>query len=600
MKGFHIILLALLAQSSFAQNNLSDSLYIEIKNAGKNNAKVSQLKLQLGIIYFKDGGFDSALLLLNQAAQMAIEAKDNLTYLRALNNIGNVYADKGNNTEALKYFQQALTLAEGLNSNNDAAEIQKNIGALYLSLKRFDEALSYYNKSKEEAVTIGNKKLEADCYNNIGTVYEQQLKYPEALTVYKKALDYYTAAGNKSRMAMALGNVAIVYKYQKNYPLAIEYNLKGLDLARQMKSQWTEAAILNNIGNIYGISGNYKAAVEYCNKSIVLSRKMDVIEIIYNAYESLADAATVAGDYKNSVEYYKAYIASKDSFITAETSSQLSELQTKYDTEKKDKQIAAQTFELTKRNYLLWITGTVLLLGSLLGYSNYRRYKLRQEKQLQIEVIRQQDIAVKAVLAAEENERKRIAGELHDGVGQTMSAARMNLSAFEHDLRLIDVQQKNRFEKIISLVDESCREVRLVSHNMMPNALLKNGLANAVRDFVEKIDTRVLKIELYSEGLNERIDTDIETVLYRVIQECVNNVIKHSGANYLDISLIKEADAISVTIEDNGRGFDATQKEKFEGIGLKNILTRIQYLKGEVEFNSSPGKGTFVGLHVPL
>ncbi|MES2649438.1 MAG: sensor histidine kinase [Bacteroidota bacterium] len=600
MRSLFISVLLLTFNSLCAQIKSYDSLNQAIHNAGKDNKLLSPLQLQLGIAYFNDGSFDSALLFLNQAVTNAKEIKDNATHIQALNNIGNVYADKGNNTEALKYYQQALPLAEGINNKNYVGEIQKNIGALYLSWKRFDEALSFYRLAKQTAIENHNQLLEADCNNNIGTVYEQQLKYPEALAVYRNALDYYTASDNKSRMAMALSNVAIVYKFLQKYPLAIEYNMKGLALAQQRKSQWTEAAILNNIGSIYGISGQYDSAIFYCNKSIDLSRKMDAIEIVYNSYETMADAASKAGDYKSSVEYYKKYVASKDSFLNAETNRQLSELQTKYNTEKKDKQIAAQSFELTKRNFLLWIIATIAVLGSLLAYNYYKRSTLRKEKQLQLEVLKQQDLAVKAVLQAEENERKRIAAELHDGVGQIMSAARMNLSAFEHDLQLTDSHQKLKFEKIISLVDDSCREVRVVSHNMMPNALIKSGLGNAVRDFVDKIDSRVLKVDLYCEGLNERLDASIETVLYRVIQECVNNVIKHSGANHLDISLTREAGAISVTIEDNGKGFDNSRQENFEGIGLKNMLTRIKYLKGDIEFNSAPGKGTFVGIHVPL
>ena len=159
--------------------------------------------------------------------------------------------------------------------------------------------------------------------------------------------------------------------------------------------------------------------------------------------------------------------------------------------------------------------------------------------------------------------------------------------------------KKKSFNKVVSLIDESCKEVRSVSHNMMPNALLKSGLASAVREFIHQIDTRVLKVNLYAEGLNERIDANIETVLYRVIQECVNNVIKHADANQLDISLIKDNDGIAATIEDNGKGFNSKDKTNFGGLGLKNIETRILFLKGTVEWDSQIGKGTLIAIHVP-
>jgi len=135
---------------------------------------------------------------------------------------------------------------------------------------------------------------------------------------------------------------------------------------------------------------------------------------------------------------------------------------------------------------------------------------------------------------------------------------------------------------------------------MMPNALLKSGLANALKEFLDKIDTRILTINFHAEGLEERLATNVETVLYRVLQECVNNVIKHSGADRLEISLIKDADGIAVTIEDNGKGFDKTTADFEEGIGLKNVRTRIGYLKGTVEFDSKPGRGTLVAIHIPV
>ena len=174
------------------------------------------------------------------------------------------------------------------------------------------------------------------------------------------------------------------------------------------------------------------------------------------------------------------------------------------------------------------------------------------------------------------------------------------LSAFENEIQFSNESQKISSEKVIELVDESCKEIRSVSHQMMPNALLKSGLASAIKEFIDKLDSRVLKVNLHTEGLNERLDSNVETVLYRVIQECVNNVIKHAGANTLHISLIKDEDGIAATIEDNGKGFDTKDKLKFEGIGLKNIASRIGYLKGTVDFDSKPGSGTLVAIHVPI
>jgi signal transduction histidine kinase len=241
----------------------------------------------------------------------------------------------------------------------------------------------------------------------------------------------------------------------------------------------------------------------------------------------------------------------------------------------------------------------MLLIGFII-ISRYRNKQYLQEKRIRILQQEQEIIQLRSMMEGEEKERKRIARDLHDGVSQTMSAAKINLMAIEAELGFNGITQKAKFEKIIQLVDSSFKEVRTISHNMMPNALLEAGLMLVIKQFIDNINSDVIKINLYCNGLDEHFDGNIETILYRVIQECVTNVIKHANATRLDISLNKDEDGVSVTIEDNGKGFDVNEARKQDGIGLKNIETRIHFLQGQVEFDSSPGNGTLVSIHVPL
>jgi two-component system NarL family sensor kinase len=230
----------------------------------------------------------------------------------------------------------------------------------------------------------------------------------------------------------------------------------------------------------------------------------------------------------------------------------------------------------------------------------YIRYRLKQAGIFQQAMIKQQQLASKGIIEAEERERKRIASDLHDGVGQLFSTVKMNLDSLIGRMDLSKKEDQGLAEKTMAMVDESCREVRTIAHQMMPNVLLKMGLASAVRDFINKIDSDRLKVVLETFGLTERLDNNVEIVLYRVIQESVNNVIKHAGANLLDIQLVREDDGVSVTIEDNGKGFDTADRSKFDGIGLKNIATRIEYLKGTVDISSAVNKGTLIAIYIPL
>ncbi|TMI83366.1 MAG: sensor histidine kinase [Bacteroidetes bacterium] len=332
----------------------------------------------------------------------------------------------------------------------------------------------------------------------------------------------------------------------------------------------------------------------------MLAQESGYAQGLVNGSATLAKVYRSSGNDADAYETLQNSLKVKDSLFNVGSEAKMAEMQTLYETEKKQQQIELQQEQLSKKNFILTGIIVIFCLAALLGFSSYRRYRLQQKSRLQAEIMSQQHMAAKAVLDAEEKERQRIAKDLHDSVGQMMSAAKMNLSAFESEIRFEDEGQQLAFERIIQLVDESCKEVRNVSHNMMPNALLKNNLASALREFIDKLDQKKLQVDLYTQGLDERLDTNVETVLYRVIQECVNNVIRHAAATTLDISLIKDKDGISATVEDNGSGFDTADKQKLNGMGLKNIITRIEYLKGTVEFDSTPGKGTLVALHVPV
>jgi two-component system, NarL family, sensor kinase len=180
-----------------------------------------------------------------------------------------------------------------------------------------------------------------------------------------------------------------------------------------------------------------------------------------------------------------------------------------------------------------------------------------------------------------------------------MTAAWLNMQAINAKAKNTDSETAELLDKAMHLVDESCKEVRAVSHNMMPNALLKKGLVNAVREFLQQINVKSTKINLQTEGLNSALPNHVETVLYRVIQESVNNVIKHAQATSLDISITQDEAGIDVMIEDNGKGFNFSEANKKDGIGLQNIKSRIEYLKGTVEWNTAENKGTLVAIHIP-
>jgi signal transduction histidine kinase len=575
-----------------------DSLRFIIKFNSEDSEKLNAYKVLSAGLLFKD--FDQCQATATAGATLAEKLKDFRSLSELKKTTGLSWYFKGAYDSAAAYYYQALDIAKNANAPLQKAAVLNEFGKLYRKTKDLDRALQMYDEAFAIYKDLNNEPEMATILNESGVVFEYKADYAEAIKRYKSSLAIREKLNDDVGKAYSYNFLGGVYTLQKNFAEAENYLLKSLALRRQIKDSFSIALNHGDLGYLYKEQGKFEKAMEQYNLSNTIAVNMGYAELKLTNYKELSAIAEKKGDFTLSLDYFKKQTSLKDSIYSAEKMKQIEQLNAKYQTDKNEQQLKLQEAEITRKNYLLWGLALAVALSIMAALIFYRKRQLQNKMNLQTAVMKQQDLATKAIINAEENERKRIAADLHDGVGQMMSAVKMNLSAIENEIPFKDDEQKLNFERLMGLVDESCKEIRSVSHQMMPNALLKSGLASAVKEFLDKINNRIIKINLHTEGLNERLDGNTETVLYRVIQECVNNVIKHSGASNLDISLLKDADGIAATVEDNGCGFDTSDKLKFEGIGLKNITSRIEFLKGSVDFDSSPGKGTLVAIHVPI
>ncbi len=614
------------------------------------NAKDDKLRLKLsGDLCWNYGNinFDKALFYGRAELQLAEKLKDSASVALAYSDIGNTYTRVNNLKEALSYHLKSLHIRDKLGLKAKAAGSISNISIIYKQLGNYKEALVFMHRSLKIYEEAGDELKQALVLSNIGNVYMNYEKYSAAKQSYDRAIvlakktnsnpalagaysglmkyyfqlkkyDLALENGNttarylkdlnlKNDLAAVYNTIGQVYFEKQNYVEAMKYYNSSLQFRVFMKDRLGIGSCYKNIGACYAELKDYEKAEKYVNQSIEIFKEFNSKDYLREAFDVLGDIYEAKQDYAGSLKSFKEGAAMKDSVYNKQAIDKINELEIAYQTEKKAQQISLlnkenkiQKLLISKRNTLLGIVVGILLFTLFIGFLIYKSIRLKQEAKLQAAVILQQDLATKSILNAEENERKRISGELHDGLGQMFSAVKLNLSALTADLEFKDEQSKKMFGKTMDLVDESCKEVRLISHQMAPNVLLKSGLATAIRDFINKIDARKLKINLETFGLQERLDQNVETVLYRVIQETVNNVIKHAGANELDIQLTKDQEGISAMIEDNGKGFDSSAMDKFEGIGLRNIRSRVEYLKGSVDFSSQIGSGTLVAIYIPL
>lgn len=637
MKKLFTGLLILLQFTVPAQQRITDSL-IELSKNQKGEALADRYT-EIAY-YFRSENSSSAISYINKALDIIHKFNYTKGEANALLVQGYIYSVQSKYELSLDYANKALELAKQLNNDSLIGYAKVSIGGYHYNKSNYDEAIRYYL----EAIRIFEKNHIIDgaikARSNMALVYQIQGKLELAEKVIRECLDLNAKNPDKVAKLNLLHVLANVYGMQGKYAEALAIDQEGIELCKQTGSRFLESQFYDNIANCNMYSGDYGKAytnfmecikidssfdnkkqmadtylnlgnlmmmqhkyaesAAYLFHSIQLSNISGYKQAKYQSLQLLSDIYKAMGQPDKALKYLKDAYTVKDSILNTSTEEKIAELETVYQTQQKEQQLKLKNAELGKKNYLISGLAGALILFTLLGLTFYRKRQVQHKMRLQETVMQQQDLATRAVLNAEENERKRIAADLHDGVGQMMSAAKMNLSAFESENIFQSESQRLAYEKAISLVDESCKEIRSISHQMMPNALLKSGLSSAVKEFIDKIDSRILKINLHTEGLNERLDANTETVLYRVIQECVNNVIKHAGASSLDISLIRDQDGISATIEDNGRGFDTSDKKKSDGIGMQNITSRVAFLKGTVDFDSQPGKGTLVAIHVPL
>ena len=549
---------------------------------------------------FELKSFDSTLIEGDKALALARKNTDSAGVAEIKRHIGVANYFTGKYDIAAKNYYESVAILEKIDDKKKLAPLYNDLGKLYRKTRDLDKAMENYEKAAALFKQLKDTGGISMILNESGVVYEYKADYKEALNRYASSLNLAQSRGDSLGVSYAVSNIAGINVIEKKFEDAEKNLLRALNIRRLLKDSFAMALNYSDLGVAMNGKGDYKKASFYLLLSNKLAETLKYVELQSNNYNELASVAQREGNYQEAYDYYLKRSYLRDSLFAMEKTKQIAELNAKYESAKKEQQILKQHNRIRMQNFLFVGIGGLILLTGLLINSQYRRNKLRQETKMKTELMNQQAMAVKAVIEAEENERQRIAKDLHDGVGQMMSAAKMNLSAFESEIQFANNEQKQALEKVILLVDESCKEVRTVSHIMMPNALLKKNLAAAIRDFVDKLNNKTLQAHVHTEGIDERMDSNIETVLYRVVQECVHNAIKHAGATTLDISLIRDKDGISGTIEDNGKGFDIADKENFEGIGLKNITTRIEYLKGTVDFDSAPGRGTVVAFHIPL
>jgi signal transduction histidine kinase len=395
-----------------------------------------------------------------------------------------------------------------------------------------------------------------------------------------------------------LVNLGGVYLEKKDYPLLRKYALKSLELHREIGAKDGECTSLRGLAISYLQEGNYILAKEYALNAYAIADSNNYKLEKASCLKTLSSISYAMQDLKQGEIYFN---ESDDMFEALFKESYLqsaAEFEEKYESDKKDTQLKLQQAELVRKNYLntiLIVAGVTLLMLLLLSYRNYKQKQIIQQQRINELETEKKLTATEAVLKGEEQERTRLAKDLHDGLGGMLSGIKYSFQTMKGNL-IMTPDNQQAFERSMDMLDSSIKEMRRVAHNMMPEALVKFGLDTALKDFCNDINQNgIVKIDYQSIDLeNAGIDQTTAINIYRIVQELVNNILKHASARTAFLQVTNNNGHIAVTVEDDGKGFDTSILSVEKGMGWSNIQSRIKFLNGKIDIQSDPGKGTSI------
>jgi len=578
--GAAAALLSLAAQlSAYKQNirlskEVRDQAYYFIQRSVYNKGKMlSAYYLDQGVYYLRLDKFDSGILYLQTALNVYRDYKVNSPKLlsQIYSNLAGVFSSTNRYEYALTYAKKGIALQKD-KFNPDLISSYVNIAQAFFNLDVYDSAIHYAQRALDLC-----------------------LKYPTHHSARAQTFCYVTIGAAK--------------KQQRHYDEALQYFRKGLEAEQVFPSFRGYLTIYQKLAELFADKEDHLRAEQYYKKAIEAAKAYEVggMQLVY-AYDGLAKLYHEQFQNDKLAYHYKELaVAIRDSFETAEQKRQVTALDARYQSAEKDRALSQQKLLVTKKEHQLrekniWIILTAVssilaVIIIVIGYRNGKHRQRLQEAHIKDLEQAKEITTLQHIIAGEEQERSRLSRELHDGIMVLFSAIRMKLRQLPKSHKALNSDQE--FNDLNDELEQAIRELRRTAHNLMPDMLLDGGLAEAVFYFCKSLQQNSpLQINFQQYGSLPRLKQDAELSLYRIIQELLQNIIRHADANKALVQLNYRDELLCITIEDNGKGFDQ-EDGNLRGVGLRSIETRLKALKGSMDIRSSMS-GTTVYLEFYL
>ncbi len=511
----------------------------------------------------------------------------------AANITGMAYSRTGNLAQATSHYMNAALYKERIpESPVTLSEIYNNLGTV---MPGWRQALQYFEKAYETAAKENATDVMGMALQNQSLIYEQYGTYEQADRCIQAS--YTLGQRHNDQLLMYISHMRWANSYQKRKQpeKALAHIRTAETFLPQIKIDINDEILHETKkGEIYLLLKNYPLAERYFLTAWETAIKYRSIIQQVVVSKALAGLYEEKNDCLHALVFQKHYSRLKDSILNENISQGVSSLEVQYRIHEKDKALAKKKRELLTRNYLIAaISGGILLLSALFylfyRHSRQKQKMLRQEKEIG---------TLKALMEGEETERSRIAGELHDGVMVSFSSAQMHLNALLNQMP-DDEKNTDKLKTAITQFEQATAELRRSAHNLMPELLLREGLFGAVSYFCSNIQQHV-PVEFQQYGTLPAIQPEYQLMLYRIIQELVQNALKHAEATQIIVQLDVVDDCLYITIEDNGKGFEVNGVDGKTHMGLHKIRSRVLSLNGTINIRSAKTTGTSIYIELAL
>ncbi len=557
------------------------------------------------------GDLDSSVILNLQSVDLSRKIGDSLYLAKTLFNTGTAYRERSEFETAVGYYEEGKRIFTTMGDDNTLAAVNDILQLLYLELHQYKKAIELGEKAVSSLRQLKDTMWLLSALNNLGLSYSEVKDFRKAAAVNNEVLKISVKTGNQQAEQTAYLNLGDNALQEGRYDEMKPYFEKALVITRDLGLPPSEQVALKGLALYYLYQRNYALSMRYATDALAITYRLDLRMERQKMYDLLSNISFGMQDMRAGELYAVMGSDLGDSLLNDNVTKHTLELEKRYETEKKQNQINRMEAEHTRQNYTIerknilnWalIAGAAILLVILMlvyrTFQQRRKLHLQRISELESE---KQLAATEAVLKGEEIERTRLAKDLHDGLGGMLSGIKYSLNTFKGNV-ILTPENAQAFERSIDMLDSSIQEMRRVAHNMMPENLVKFGLDEALKDFCSDINqSGALQVSYQSIGLKDvMIDQTVSITVYRIVQELINNTMKHSGAANAIVQVTKTDGRLSVTVEDDGKGFDPSILNRAKGIGWSNIQNRVEFLKGRLDVNAGQGQGTSVLIELEL